>query len=264
MAKMYGITGNLSGKMGNVVFSVRSGTQIARQYQPIVSNPKSTGQRLQRAKANLVGQISKIVPYQILEGLGTSKTKRRARFLRLSLNGATAVVSSSDPSTINAKLDARNFKFSEGVIVPTISMTSLLVDRNTITVNLQRIGGVEETIFQSSGCLAVVVMLTADGTYESVFYRFVSASEFSENAFSFQIAHINEGAYTAVGYIAPFETQDGSSLRARADELFGEGRDFAAAMSYNPSAMPLVYGSSEYVRAAEYTPSQTSLTRNKK
>lgn len=255
MAKMYGISGPMSGKMGSVVFSVRSGVQIARQYQPIVSNPKSTGQRLQRAKANLVGQISKIVPYQILVGLGDSKTKRRARFLRLSMNNSTAVVSSSDPTRINAKLDARNFVFSEGVVVPTITMNSLTADRNLISVSLQRIGGLDSETFMASGCLAVVTMMSSDGLYESVFYRFVSASEFNaEGSFSVQFNHINEGAYTAVGYIAPFRTQDGSSLRTRAEELFGEDADFAASMAYNPANLPVTYGRSEYVRQNQYTP----------
>lgn len=255
MAKTPNGVGQFSGKMGGLVFSVRSGQQIVRAYQPIVSNPKSTAQRLQRAKVNLVGRISQIVPHQILVGLGDSRAQRRARFLRLAMQNATAKVSPSDPSIINAKLDANKFIFSEGVVVPTMSMTSLVASRENIAVTMSRLAGVDDDEFLASGALVVVTMLSSDGTYESVFYRFVSAAEFnSQNTFSFNFSHINVNSYFAVGYFAPFSTQDGTALRARTDELFGEGADFAASMAYNPASLPVNYGKSLYWQQSKYTP----------
>lgn len=265
MAKSPNGVGQFSGKMGGLVYVVRSGQQIIRNYQPIVANTKSTLQRLQRAKANLVGQISKIVPYQILVGLGDSKVSRRARFLRLALNNATASVSQSDPKTIISKLDVNKFVFSEGAIVPTMSISALTTDRNLITGTISRIGGLNDAQFLTSGAIIVVTMLTTSGDYESVFYRFVDASEFQGNtSLEFSFNHINEGGYIAAAYIAPFKTQDGSSLRARANELFGEGADFAASMVYNPASLPVVYGASEYVRQATFTPSAVAEAKSKK
>ena len=47
--------GNASGKLGQVVLSTMKGQQIARAWQPKVSNPKTSQQQLQRAKfANAV------------------------------------------------------------------------------------------------------------------------------------------------------------------------------------------------------------------
>ena len=254
MAKSPNGVGQFSGKMGGLVFAVRSGQQIVRSYQPVVANPKSASQRLQRAKANLVGQISKIVPYQILIGLGDSKVARRARFLRLALNNATASVSQSDPSIVTSKLDVNKFIFSEGALVPSMSVSNFEAQRNVINVTLARLGGVSDADFLSSGVLFVATMLSVDGKYESVFYRYVDASEFgAATSFSFTFSHVNEGNYIAAAYIAPFATLDGSSLRARANELFGDGADFAASMVYNPSSLPVVYGASQYARQSTYT-----------
>lgn len=50
MAKGNMIIGNGRGKVGNVVFSELHGQQITRVYQPNVTNPKTNGQMLQRAR----------------------------------------------------------------------------------------------------------------------------------------------------------------------------------------------------------------------
>lgn len=61
MAKVYGLQGVLTGKVGNTVFAVRNGKQIARQFQPVVLNPKSTAQQGVRAKLKLISQLSAMV-----------------------------------------------------------------------------------------------------------------------------------------------------------------------------------------------------------
>lgn len=58
---MYGLNGIMTGKVGNTVFAVRNGTQIARQYQPVVLNPKSGTQREARAKLKLMSALSAVV-----------------------------------------------------------------------------------------------------------------------------------------------------------------------------------------------------------
>lgn len=61
MARMQGITGKLSGKMGAAVFRVREGQQIVTQYNPLVKNPNSDGQKSQRAKFKLMSQLAAIM-----------------------------------------------------------------------------------------------------------------------------------------------------------------------------------------------------------
>lgn len=61
MAKMYGFSGKVTGKKGDAVFQVRNGEQLIRQYNPIISNPRSSGQVAARVKMKLLSQLSAIV-----------------------------------------------------------------------------------------------------------------------------------------------------------------------------------------------------------
>jgi len=254
MAKIYGINGYASGKLGNSVLAVYNGTQVVRQYQPVVSNPKSLGQKMQRAKANLIGQLSKITPWQILTGLGTNKRARRARFLRLGLLNATATVSPSDPSIINAKLADSDLIFSEGDVTPTMYVTAVTASARAIDVVVDKLTGITNETLVSSGCIVIAVLITTDGRYESVFYEFVQGEDVVSNSITINFPHISEGAYYVDVYIAPFSTIDGSSLRARSEQLFGSATDFAANMVYNPAALALRWGNSNLVSSGSYTP----------
>lgn len=73
MARLEGITGGLSGKMGSAVFRQSGGKTIASQYQPIVKNPNTQGQQTQRAKFKLMTQLAAIMA----PGYGTMGTINR-------------------------------------------------------------------------------------------------------------------------------------------------------------------------------------------
>ena len=60
MAKIYGLSGRLTGRKGDAVFAVRGGEQIVRQYNPIVANPKTEAQVENRAKLKLCSQLGAI------------------------------------------------------------------------------------------------------------------------------------------------------------------------------------------------------------
>lgn len=254
MAKTPNGLGQYSGKVGGVVYAVQNGQQVVRSYQPVVSNPKTLAQRKQRAKANLVGRISQIVPFQILEGLGANRRERRSRFLRLAMRNAVVPAEPSDPNSITAKLEPVGFQFSEGAVMPTMTVTSATADANSVIVTLGKMSGVSAADWAVAGALLVVVVMSADGVYEHVYYRFVSSSEFADISLSAQFYHISEGAYVANVYLAPFKTTDTSKLAVITSQLESDANAFAATLSANPSALPLVWGNSNYYRTAEYTP----------
>lgn len=58
MARIQGLTGKMSGKMGSVVFRVRQGEQIVTQYNPIVKNPNTEAQSTQRVAFKLMSQVA--------------------------------------------------------------------------------------------------------------------------------------------------------------------------------------------------------------
>lgn len=51
----------MTGKLADVVMSVRNGEQIARKYQPVVFNPSTPAQVAQRAKLKLLSQLSAVM-----------------------------------------------------------------------------------------------------------------------------------------------------------------------------------------------------------
>ena len=61
MARIYGLFGAMTGKLADTVMAVRNGEQIARKYQPIVSNPSTPAQVAQRAKLKLLSQLSAVM-----------------------------------------------------------------------------------------------------------------------------------------------------------------------------------------------------------
>lgn len=61
MAKIYGLNGVLSGKQGGTVFAVRNGENIAKKYQPIVSNPSTKAQVAVRSRFKLLSQVSEVL-----------------------------------------------------------------------------------------------------------------------------------------------------------------------------------------------------------
>lgn len=61
MARLVGIAGGLSGKVGSMVFRQRQGETIATQYQPLVSNPNTNAQQGSRVAFKLMSQLASIM-----------------------------------------------------------------------------------------------------------------------------------------------------------------------------------------------------------
>lgn len=246
--------GQFSGRVGGVVYAVQAGRQVVRAYQPVVSNPKSTAQSIQRAKGNLVGRISKITPWQILEGLGDNKFNRRSRFLRLLLRKVTAGQAAGDTSTFNAKLEDTDFVFSEGTLVPVYRVNNVSAALRAVTVTVAREGGLAADVYASQGLLLVVVIKQSSGVWEEVQYRFISANEIGETSASFSFSHRSEGAYTVSAYIAPFGTVDGSKLPTVSGDLTSTANSLDALLSVGTAASSMVWGASSFASSASFTP----------
>lgn len=252
--------GQFSGRVGGVVYAVQAGRQVVRAYQPIVSNPKSTAQSIQRAKGNLVGRISKITPWQILEGLGDNKFNRRARFLRLLLQKATAGQAAGDPSTFNAKLLQKDFIFSEGALIPQFTVTGVTTTQYAVQVKLESVVISAATVY-NQGALVVAVIKQSTGEYESVVYKFVAPSEMPVGSANVQIFHPSEGAYTADVYFAPFAAADGSVLPTVSRELTSTDTSLDALLAVGTAKSSVVWGTSIFARSASFTPQTASSVR---
>lgn len=61
MAKVTGIGGKATGKLGSVVYAINRGQQIAREYNGNVANPNTAGQQNTRSKFKLMSQLSSVM-----------------------------------------------------------------------------------------------------------------------------------------------------------------------------------------------------------
>lgn len=254
--------GQFSGRVGGVVYAVQAGRQVVRAYQPVVSNPKSTAQSIQRAKGNLVGRISKITPWQILEGLGDNKFNRRSRFLKLLLQKVTAGQAAGDPSKFNAKLAKQDFVFSEGTLVPLFRVSEVVASLYQISVKLENVVVSAQTVF-NQGALVVAVIKQSNGEYESVVYSFIAPDKLPTGSAIINLYHPAEGAYTADVYLAPFAAADGSVLPTVSGDLTSTADSLDALLSVGTAASAVVWGASLYAKSASFTPTNAASSSKK-
>lgn len=100
MSKIYGLFGAMTGKVADVVMSVRNGEQIVRKYQPVVSNPSTPAQVASRAKLKLMSQLSAVfAPYIAIRRDGSKSVrnmfvKENYKFATYADNTAEAALTS--------------------------------------------------------------------------------------------------------------------------------------------------------------------------
>ena len=114
MARLEGITGGLSGKMGSAVFRQSGGKTIASQYQPIVKNPNTEGQQNTRATFKLMSQLAAVMK----DGFGTMGINDRPARGRMSQRNAffklnyPLVVVSEDNNGVTAKVQMEKLQLT--------------------------------------------------------------------------------------------------------------------------------------------------------
>lgn len=112
MAKIYGINGKLTGKIGNTVFAVDGGIQVARQYNPIVANPRTEAQQTQRLKVDFAGQMSKGIVAAALDGLSGNRRQRRSALLSNLIKDVIGIEQAADGKQM--QFQAANLRLSGG------------------------------------------------------------------------------------------------------------------------------------------------------
>lgn len=127
MARLEGITGGLSGKMGSAVFRQSGGKTIASQYQPVVKNPNSEGQQAQRAKFKLMSQLAAVMS----RGFGSFIIKTRAEKGKSTQRNAfvqanfSLVTVSSDNQQVTATIPMEKLQLTSSFrYLPALELTS--------------------------------------------------------------------------------------------------------------------------------------------
>lgn len=120
MAKMYGLNGRISGKMGNTVFRVRAGEQIATQYNPIVTNPNSKGQQDTRTAFKLMSVMAAVLaPEIVMKRVGGSLPRNRFAKVNWPLIEVEDVGQEVEASLLVSKLQLTDGQLSMSTIKAT-------------------------------------------------------------------------------------------------------------------------------------------------
>lgn len=134
-----------TGRVAGSVFAVRNGEVIERAYNPIVANPRTDAQLMQRAKMNLAGQISKLVGYELLNSMSMPyKGKNRTMFVRNIVNKAESDMVGKDAV---AKIAPESIIFSRGNITPVAAAGNPIVSASNVSVELTPASGIEENTY---------------------------------------------------------------------------------------------------------------------
>lgn len=247
MAKLVGLIGTGRGKLGNMVlYKGSQGQTLARAYQPQVFNPKSEGQTEQRAKINLVGQISKLVSKNLIKPFGGSGRTNRSDFNR-ELIKATII---DRLNGYKAKIDPADLKFSKGatIVQASASAATIAADSLSLSLTLYDEGNVNR---YGERIVAVVYSTTAADAVSQVAFADIVLT-----ATTAQTATIKFGAPLVTGnvvayYRIPFVIAD-AALVSNYGEIYGTTTEIAAAVTQNASSQ-LAWGNTLFVEAVNFT-----------
>lgn len=251
MAKFVGFVGSIRGKIGTTVFTKgENGLSYGRSYQPQVSNPKTAGQKDQRAKMNLVGRMSQVTPKSLLVGMdGLNNRQRRSNFNSILLQVAT--VDRSDPNNIIAKVAPEDVIFSQGSETIVSSATAPVITVNAVSVSL--------TLSDSSlaGKYGERIVVAIIDPSDKAGYSQVKYSDKvldSTSATSVQVSFpspIAPGSLVCV-YRLPFVLNDAGAA-VRTGTLNNDGTDIVASLLSSRAVYVRDFGRSVLLSSAVFT-----------
>ncbi|MBO7735620.1 MAG: hypothetical protein J6S67_23845 [Methanobrevibacter sp.] len=253
MAKVVGLVGSASGKIGNIVYAVTNGIQVARVYQPDVSNPKSGLQTMQRAKGNLAGRISSFTPRTAIMGLGVNNRARRGAFLRNILKKATIIETNR---TYNAKIANEDMLFSVGSVLLSVENPVFASVAGSLGITLT---GKSSTLVSSEDYAALqtrIVTMVYDGITNDLveIVTKIANKPAQGTTASTNLSISYDRAFSAVSYLIPMSTEDGSAVSISTDVATKDDDYIAAALSVNGNAIVFKYGKSSLAGTTTYTP----------
>lgn len=252
MGKNVGLIGSVSGKVGNVVYSVQNGMQTVRAYQPNVVNPKSAAQQQQRAKGNAVGRISSFVPREAIMGLGSNGRNRRGEFMKTLLNAAVVAATGTG---FTAKVNVQDIIFSRGTVLPAVTLGSIAPTAGSVSVALS---GVSETLMPSEEYALHATRLVAM-VYQGDENRLVACSTVlavtpAQGGSATTVVPLGvEGDYTVYIYAIPLRAKVNAAVSVQTDMVHLSDSELLAYLGVGAGSTPWGYGLSSVLGLGNFT-----------
>lgn len=252
MGKNVGLIGSVSGKVGNVVYSVQGGVQTVRAYQPIVVNPKSQAQLRQRAKGNAAGRISSFVPREAIMGLGGNGRMRRGEFLRTLLNAA---VVAAEGSGWVSKVNVDDIVFSRGSALQSVEFVSATPSAGSVSVSLRGVASsvmpADEYALHATRLVAMVYQGDENELVACSTALAVTPEQGSAASTVLPLGVV--GDYTVYVYAIPLRANVNAAVRVRTDMVYLSDAELLAFLGVGSGVLPWGYGLSQLVGSANFT-----------
>lgn len=250
MAKINSII-SFIGRAGNVVGAKGpKGQTILRPYQPVVANPQTPAQLMQRAKVNLAGQLSGITPAGAITPLGMgSKANNRSEFLKNLIKAATVVMNAEG---YRASIPARNIIFSHGTQPALATMTSPTVSASAVTASLSlRAANADMAGLYGERIVVIIANAEVNQRFDQVLYKDVILTDTSATSVTIDIPVTLTESKDLFIYRIPFVlSESGRSLLT--GNMTGNENDVTALLAVQQTAIG-DWGETIYVTSAVFT-----------
>lgn len=230
MAKIYGMNGVATGRRGNDVFAVTNGTQIVRQYQPVVANPRTDAQLRQRARMNTAGRFSHLCPKSLLKAMQTENNRRNRSLFNKSLIDATSV-GAPVGGVYTGTLAAGAVEFSRGAGYLKANMsTTFAIATGRATIGLTLGDAALANRYAERIVVAVLNSQANRETTECVMYKDIAFANTSEVTVQFVLpATIVTGQRVMMWRIPIDLTEEGMNITTNV--LGGTSNDITATLA---------------------------------
>lgn len=250
MAKVAGLIGSASGKVGNIVYVVTNGIQVARVYQPVVSNPKSNLQLIQRTKGNLAGRVSSFIPRTAIIGLGENNRMRRGAFLRNMLKSAQVTQIGND---YTAKIADEDVMFSVGTTPLLMYSVQRSASQHTLSITLSGNAVIDAKVYDACAT-RIVALIYDEGRQELIECVTAMAVKPEQGGTAVTTIPISTAqGFVAAVYLIPMSTNDGTKVTINTESSYLDDNDISAMLSINSSKVVFSYGRSLFIGTATYT-----------
>lgn len=254
MARICGFGGGIYGRTGEVVFSKGdNGKTIMKKYQPVVANPRTNGQLMQRAKMNVVGQFVGMCPNSLLAPLAKGSNRMNRAALSSRLLKAASVTKNGD--NFVADFDPSAVKFATGSQNALTSVDSVEVEAGKVTITATN--NVPEELLGAYGDRFVVGILSSSDNmlYDGIVFldHIVSAS--GAQTVVINLTNPLEEGQTLVVWRVPFVLNSNGAAVAGRDIYIGDGA-ITAVLARSSNALVQVWGDTIVVEVVPFEAGQ--------
>lgn len=213
MAKMTSLSGSVTGKLAGNVYSVNSGQQIVRAYQPNVANPSTELQVNNRTKFKLASQLAAAV----------------SPVLAISKQGMV----SGRNQFVSASMDAIRFALGEAtVILPALQLTKSSIELPALTATRDQTNKITLSLHRDARTIGVTKVVYALFIESPTNKLQLLQSRVTEEAGANGHFEVEVGPYTNTSVLcyAYGIIEDENSILAKYDNYQVEGAEFIASL----------------------------------